>query len=43
MEDEKKCPNCGHDAYHCPASGCNHHDEVEGWCDCDWTLEDDHD
>lgn len=28
------CKNCGHSAYHCIASGCNHHDE-NGWCDCD--------
>lgn len=28
------CKNCGHDAYHCPASGCNHHD-ADGWCECE--------
>jgi hypothetical protein len=28
------CPDCGHDAYHCPGSGCNHHENGE-WCECD--------
>lgn len=29
------CKNCGHAAYHCPASGCNHFDtESCLWCEC---------
>ena len=27
------CGNCGHAAYHCPSSGCNHHEDGE-WCEC---------
>lgn len=37
-----RCAACGHVAYHCPASGCNHHDEAtaesgndSGWCECE--------
>lgn len=30
-----RCGNCGHLEYHCPASGCNHFDPVNGGSDCD--------
>lgn len=37
-----RCAACGHTAYHCPASGCNYHDEAagesgeeSGWCECE--------
>lgn len=30
----ERCAACGHSDYHCPVSGCNHHNG-EDWCDCE--------
>lgn len=30
-----KCRNCGHAAYHCIASGCNHIGPDGEWCECE--------
>ena len=42
LVDSWRCAACGHLAYHCPASGCNHYerrvgpsDPFVGDCDCE--------